>query len=138
MEIDGFTPEKYARNVARYIYPGNEMNKLVLTDDGKAPKQSVTAGRSAMPLDRVNLIKNCIKTKFDLDGKSSKLSKIWKRCRNSINALGRYNSYKEKENQNYNQLDEQLHALMNQDGHNNILQPIINNNNNENNNNNQN
>ena len=91
-----------------------------------------------MPLDRVNLIKNWIKTKFELDGKSSKFSKIWKRCRNSINALGRYNSYKEKENQDYNQLHEQLHALMNQDGHNNILQPIINNNNNENNNNNQN
>jgi hypothetical protein len=63
LEIDGFTPEKYARNVARYIYLGNEMNKLVLKDDGKAPKQFVTAGRSAIP----NLIKNCIKTRFILE-----------------------------------------------------------------------
>ena len=49
-----------------------------------------------------------------------------------------YNSYKDKKDQDYNQLHEQLHTLLNQDGHNNILQPIINNNNNENNNNNQN
>ena len=36
-EIDGYTPEKYARNLARHIYPGDEMIKLVLTVDGKAP-----------------------------------------------------------------------------------------------------
>ena len=47
LEIDGYAPEKYARNLARFIYPGDEMIKLVLTDDGKAPKQSVNAGRNA-------------------------------------------------------------------------------------------
>ncbi len=39
---------------------------------------------------------------------------------------------KKKKIRIYNQLHKQLHALMNQDGHNNILQPIINNNNNQN------
>ena len=58
LEIDGFTPEKYARNLARHIYPDDEMIKLVLTDDGKAPKQSVNAGRNAIPVEIITINKN--------------------------------------------------------------------------------
>ena len=130
LEIDGYTPEKYARNLARFIYPGDEMIKLVLTDDGKAPKQSVNAGRNAIPVEIITIIKNCIKQKFELDSKSTKFAKIWKRCKNSVNGFGRYKNYKEKENKTLNELHQQLHDLMGNNGQAGIL---TNNNNVENN-----
>ena len=56
--IDGYTPEKYSRNLARHIYPGDEMIELVLTDERKASKQSVNAGRNAIPVEIITIIKN--------------------------------------------------------------------------------
>jgi len=49
-------PNKFARNVARHIYPGNQINNLVITDDGKLTKQSIQAGRTAMPKNVVDVI----------------------------------------------------------------------------------
>ena len=110
-EITGSLPNKFARNVARHIYPGNQINSLVVTDDGKLTKQSIHAGRTAMPKNVVDVIKRSIRKRFEFDSK--KFGKIWPKCKNSINGLGRYNNHKQKENDHLNQLTAQMHEFLN-------------------------
>jgi len=89
-------PNKFARNVARHIYPGNQINSLVITDDCKLIKQSIQAGRTAMPKNVVDVIKRSIRKRFEFDSK--KFEKVWPKCKNSVNGLGRYSNHKQKEN----------------------------------------
>ena len=110
-EITGFLPNKFARNVARHIYPGNQINSLVVTDDSKLNKQSIQAGRTSMPKNVVDVIKRSIRKRFEFDSK--KFGKIWPKCKNSINGLGRYNNHKQKENDHLNQLTAQMHEFLN-------------------------
>jgi hypothetical protein len=110
-EITDSLPNKFARNVARHIYPGNQINNLVITDDGKLTKQSIQAGRTAMPKNVVDVIKRSIRKRFEFDSK--KFGKVWPKCKNSINGLGRYNNHKQKENDHLNQLTAQMHEFLN-------------------------
>jgi leucyl aminopeptidase len=47
-EINGYTPAKFARNLAHHIYPDHQIDNFVITED-KISKQSMKAFRSAMP-----------------------------------------------------------------------------------------
>ena len=84
-EITVTQPNKFARNVARHIYPDNQINSLVITDDGKLTKQLIQAGRTAMPKNAVDVIKRSIRKRFEFDSK--KFGKVWPKCKNSINFI---------------------------------------------------
>jgi hypothetical protein len=47
----------------------------------------MNAGRSAMPSDVIKIIKQAIEKRFDLEN-NLKFSRIWTKCKNSIDGLG--------------------------------------------------
>jgi hypothetical protein len=72
----------------------------------------MNAGRSAMPSDVIKIIKQAIQKRSDLEN-NLKFSRIWTKCKNSINGLGRYQAYKKKQNDSLNELHAELNRFLN-------------------------
>jgi len=58
------------------------------------------------------VIKQAIQKRFDLEN-NLKFSRIWTKCKNSINGLGRYQAYKKKQNDTLNELHAELNRFLN-------------------------